>query len=71
VLTSASNKLRSFPAPIHHLLLTILYAEQPGFALMERLRLDFLEPDRLVSIRLEASVSHRLLSQGGHRVVLI
>jgi hypothetical protein len=66
-LTSASTKLRGFPAPIHHLLLTILYTEQPGFALMDGLRLDFLEPDSLVSIRLEASVSHQLLAQGGHR----
>ena len=29
-------------------------------------RMDFVEPDTIVNIRLEASVSHRLLAEGKH-----
>ena len=71
VLTSSSEKLRTFPAPIHHLILTCIYTDSPSFAAIEHLRIDFLEPTSPVSIRLEASVSHRLLAVGAHRWVLI
>ncbi|MFZ5494637.1 MAG: hypothetical protein ACOZE5_04790 [Verrucomicrobiota bacterium] len=67
VLTSSSEKIREqFTAPIHHLLLTLLYKISTGFAVVEHVRLDFLQPATAVSIRLEASVNHKILSHGTH-----
>ena len=68
VLTSSSKKLRrQFPAPIHHLLLTVLYAPaSPRHVAIEALRLDFLEPFTAVNVRLEASVNHKILANGPH-----
>lgn len=67
VLTSSSAKLRSqFPGPVYHLLATVIYSVCPGGIRVDRLRLDFLEPDTPVSVRLEASVNHRILSSGSH-----
>lgn len=67
VLTSSSEKLRrQFSDPIHHLLLTIIYEIKNECACVEALRLDFLEPTTPVSVRLEASVNHKLLATGTH-----
>ena len=72
VLTSSSTKLREqFQSPIFHLLCTVLYAERANAVRVEALRLDFLEPSTAVSVRLEASVSHKLLSQAPHHSVVI
>ena len=74
VLTSSSTKLRShFSAPIYHLLLTVLYSYQDGEqnATIDTIRLDFLEPSTTVNIRLEASVNHKILSNGPHHSEII
>jgi hypothetical protein len=72
VLTSSSKKLRQqFRAPINHLLATILYAQRGNDWLITSLRLDFVGPNTLVNIRLEASVSHRLLAAATHRSMTI
>src|SRR6266581_1217354 len=67
VITSSTAKLRrQFTQPINHLLITFSYTlntvtEQ---ASVTAIRMDFVEPDTIVNIRLEASVSHRLLAEG-------
>jgi hypothetical protein len=67
VLTSSSSKLRSqFSAPIHHLLLTVLYSPNTAHATIDAIRLDFIEPTTMVNVRLEASVNHKILSNGPH-----
>ena len=69
VLTSSSKKLRDqFSEPIYHLLLTALYSEQTDedSVLIDAIRLDFLEPTTPVSVRLEASVNHKILATGNH-----
>lgn len=68
VLTSSSKKLRQqFSAPIHHLLLTVLYSPaSPRHVVIKALRLDFLEPSTTVNVRLEASVNHKILANGPH-----
>ena len=68
VLTSSSEKLRRwFSPPINHLLLTIQYTnDEFGSARIDAIRLDFLEPSTRVNVRLEASVSHRILTSGLH-----
>ena len=72
VLTSSSRKLRlRFGGAANHLLATILYSTENLRSRMLSLRLDFIEPDTLVNIRLEASVSHRLLTQATHTSVTI
>ena len=72
VLTSSSEKIRrEFNSPVHHLLLTILYVEDVNEAVIEHFRFDFLEPTTQVSVRLEASVSHKTLSQGSHTSLII
>jgi hypothetical protein len=73
VLTSSSEKIRAkFKTPVHHLLMTIVYSETTGGACVIHVRLDFLEPETLVNVRLEASVSQQLLSVASthHSVVL-
>lgn len=40
-------------------------------AVVKGIRLDFLEPDTQVSIRLEASVNHRVLSAGTHEKLIL
>lgn len=68
VLTSSSEKLRrKFRPPLHHLLVTVCYIDHNGQLELQRSRLDFLEPTTLVNVRLEASVSQRLLAQAAHR----
>src|SRR5438094_1911663 len=54
VLTSSSRKLRQrFPGAVNHVLATMLYATGAGVSRVQSLRLDFIEPGTLVSIRLE------------------
>jgi hypothetical protein len=72
VLTSSSRKLRQrFPGAANHVLATILYSTGAGISRVRSLRLDFIEPGTLVNIRLEASVSHRLLAEATHRSTTI
>lgn len=72
VLTSSSRKLRKqFPGAVNHVLATVLYASGADLSRVQSLRLDFLEPGTLVNIRLEASVSHRLLAEATHRSTTI
>jgi hypothetical protein len=67
VLTSSSQKLRRyFQQPIHHLLMTACYEQQDVQIRVRKLRLDFLEPNSQVNVRLEASVSQRFLARGTH-----
>jgi hypothetical protein len=68
VLTSSSDKLRRcFRPPVCHLLGTACYEQDGGEVEIQRLRLDFLEPSTPVNVRLEASVSQRLLARGTQR----
>lgn len=68
VLTSSPDKMRKLinsgqiGNPPAHLVCTVLYGKSNG--LVTGLRLDFLEPDSIVNIRLEASTSQKLLTQG-------
>lgn len=72
VLTSSSKKLRKqFVVPIYHVLFTILYKINNLFAIVEHVRLDFLEPTTTVSVRLEASVNHKILSHATHTSFII
>lgn len=73
VLTSWSKKLRQqFSAPIHHLLLTVLYSSaSPRHVTIKTLRLDFLEPFTAVNVRLEASVNHKILANAPHHSRII
>ena len=67
VLTSSSQKLRdAFTAPINHLLATLCYNEETGGRRILNVRLDFIQPTTEVSVRLEASVNHKILSSGRH-----
>lgn len=69
VLTSSSKKLQDqFSKPIYHLLLTVLYSKKTDedLATIDAIRLDFLEPTTPVSVRLEVSVSHKILATGHH-----
>ena len=72
VLTSSSAKLRAqFETPIHHLLLTAIYQVDGNTARINGIRLDFLAPETQVNVRLEASVSHKLLHNATHASLLI
>lgn len=69
VLASSSKKLRAqFSEPIYHLLLTVLYSKQDDedFVTIDTIRLDFLEPTTAVNVRLEVSVSHKILADEDH-----
>jgi hypothetical protein len=68
VLTSSSEKLRcKFKPPLHHLVVTASYVDHGGRLELQSARLDFLEPTTPVNVRMEASVSQRLLAQAVHR----
>jgi hypothetical protein len=72
VLTSSSRKLRErFRDPINHVLATVIYRRAALVYTVEGLRLDFLEPTTLVNVRLEGSVSHKLLARSQHRSLTI
>lgn len=69
VLTSSSDKIRShFTAPIYHLLVTVKFSRTGDIATIRNLRLDFLTPSTPVNIRLEGSVSQRLLARATHPI---
>lgn len=71
VLTSSSKKLRErFSAPIYHLICTIIYQNQNPRYKIETVRLDFIEPHTSVSVRLEASVNHKILASGNHKSIV-
>jgi len=71
VLTSSPDKIRAaiaageLPNPPCHLVATIHYSD--ANTVPHGLRLDFLEPNTVVGVRLEASTSHQLLHNGAHR----
>lgn len=75
VLTSSPAKLlaaivsNELPESPCHLIGTVIYDRQIGTVI--GFRLDFIGPDSLVNVRLEASTSHKLLSQGQHRSIII
>ena len=75
VLTSSPDKMirlvnsGDIDTPPAHLICTVLYREENSS--VQGVRLDFLEPDSEVSIRLEASTSQRLLTQGGHQKFML
>lgn len=75
VLTSAPDKMRRLvntgliDNPPAHMICTVLYSD--ATAQVTGVRLDFLEPDSEVNIRLEASTSQRLLTQGQHHKAMI
>ena len=72
VLTSSSRKLRKqFRDPINHVLGTVVFRRAELVYNVEGLRLDFLEPTTLVNVRLEGSVSHKLLARSQHRSLTI
>jgi hypothetical protein len=72
VLTSSSEKIRKcFVPPIHHLLCTVLYRIGSNTADIHGIRLDFLEPNTAVNVRLEASVNHKILATGSHSYILL
>ena len=71
VLTSSSKKLREkFVSPIYHLLCTVQYQNQNNSAIINSVRLDFIEPNSQVGVRLEASVSHKSLVLGTHEKII-
>jgi len=68
VLTCSSEKLRRyFQSPVNHMLATACYNLTGNQIWIRKLRLDFLEPTTIVNVRLEASVSQKILSKGTHR----
>jgi hypothetical protein len=75
VLTSSSRKLRSLiengdlPENPRHLICTVFYDDQT--AIVGGIRLDFLESNTEINIRLEASTSQKLLSKGEQRTEFI
>jgi hypothetical protein len=67
VLTCSSDKLKKyFSPPISHLLVTLCFEESDDSFSIASVKLDFLEPDTEVNVRLEASVSQRILHNGRH-----
>jgi hypothetical protein len=72
VLTSSSDKLRRcFEPPFCHILATLCYEKKTEGIFVTDVRLDFLQPNTPVNIRLEASVNHKILSRGDHPSILI
>jgi hypothetical protein len=63
ILTSAPDKLlRWFTPPVHHLVATFRYEREGGRVRVRALRLAFLQPWTKVYVRLEASMTQRLLA---------
>ncbi|HEY5742347.1 MAG TPA: hypothetical protein VIS99_07380 [Terrimicrobiaceae bacterium] len=54
-----------------HVLATVIYQRMVDVYKVKGLRPDFLEPTTLVNVRLEGSVSHRLLARSSHRSITI
>jgi hypothetical protein len=71
VLTSSPHKMRrliaavQICAPPAHMICTVEYSTVNST--VDGIRMDFLGPDSEVNIRLEASTSQKLLSQGAHQ----
>jgi hypothetical protein len=51
--------------------MTVLYSPSVSHATIDAIRLDFIEPSTSVSVRLEASVNHKILSNGPHHTKVI
>jgi hypothetical protein len=74
VLTSSPTKMLaliksgSLDNPPPHLICSVLYRQD---GVVTGTRLDFLEPDSEVNIRLEASTSQKLLAEGSHRTIIL
>ena len=74
VLTSSPIKMLALIAsgsldnPPPHLICSVLYR---GDGMVTGTRLDFLEPESEVNIRLEASTSQKLLAVGPHRSIIL
>jgi len=67
VLTCSSKKLRAnFTKPIYHLICNVTYRKSQQKAEIKSIRLDLINPKSFVSIRLEASVSHKTFDKGNH-----
>jgi hypothetical protein len=63
VLTSSTEKLRRhFTPPVRHLLVTVCYRRRRGRFWIRYVRLDFLQPWTRVHVRLEGSLTKRILS---------
>lgn len=72
VLTSNSDKLRRcFPEPVRHLWVTICYRRIRNRFRIRFVRLDYLKPSTPVQVRLEGSVSQRILSAQRNSCALI
>jgi hypothetical protein len=72
VLTCSSRKLRAdFQAPINHALATVCYVKRGNQIAVEHLRLDFLDPDTPVDMRLEGSVSQKGLARGAQASITL
>jgi hypothetical protein len=72
VLTSSLGEIpNQITPPIHHLLVTSLYTVNYRDAVVDHIRLDFLEPTPPVSVRFEALVNHKILSHGTHTSIVI
>jgi hypothetical protein len=75
VLTSRPEKMRrlvnegKIANPPAHFICTVLYSD--ATSQVTGIRLDFLEPDSPINIRLEASTSQSLLTQGTHQKAII
>ena len=75
VLTSSPEKMRKLVKSGHignppaHLVCTVFYGKTSS--LVTGVRLDFLEPDSIVNIRLEASTSQKLLTSGSQHKATI
>jgi hypothetical protein len=64
VLTSRGEKLRRFfVPPIKHVVVTVLYRRRGGRVWLRDHQVHFLQPSSKVYVRLEASVSQRLLAE--------
>lgn len=59
-----------FVLPIYHLLCTVIYQIEGESARVIAVRLDFLEPNTQVSVRLEASVNHKTLTGAEHQSIV-
>lgn len=74
VLTSSPTKMLALIAsgdldnPPPHLICSVLYKED---GVVTGTRLDFLEPESEVNIRLEASTSQKLLAAGPHKYIIL
>jgi hypothetical protein len=74
VLTSSPKKMLKLSAngnldnPPPHLICTVLYTEG---GIVSGFRIDFLEPESEVNVRLEASTSQKLLNSGTHTVKIL